>query len=47
MTPSSHDPYLSHLPSTEIYDDLDKDKNGKLRFITNHGTDVGRNLDDS
>jgi hypothetical protein len=46
MTLSSHDPYLNHLPSTEIYDDLDKDENGKLRFITDHGTDVWRIMED-
>lgn len=46
MTVSSHDPYLNHPPSRKIYDDLDKDENGKLRFIATQGTDVWGNLND-
>lgn len=46
MSVSSHDPYLNHPPSRKIYDDLDKDENGKLRFITTQGTDVWGNLND-
>lgn len=42
----SYDLYFNYFFFTEIYDDLDKDENGKLRFIIDYGIDVWRIMED-